>query len=207
MYSIKQIKDLQRNAVKGDREAQGLLFSYTNEIAKEVNKRLIGLEKKKYDYGQGWATAVNYTQVMYESNRFEYARNMDKDWYQMGQQSQIGIKFLGYESSSVEGQRAIEERRFQKFKEKGIFDETVTRRKARNFLRFLGNEESEQVIESYGNSSTVIEMLWDAYQKKDNSRAKMLKAFDEFNAGLYDFDETMRRLKIDITEYPRKKRD
>lgn len=73
---------------------------------------------------------------MYESNRFEYARNMDKDWYQMGQQSQIGIKFLGYESSSVEGQRAIEERRFRKFKEKGIFDETVTRRKARNFLRF-----------------------------------------------------------------------
>lgn len=207
MYSIKQIKDLQRNAVKGDREAQGLLFSYTNEIAKEVNKRLIGLEKEKYDYGQGWATAVNYTQVMYESNRFEYARNMDKDWYQMGQQSQIGIKFLGYESSSVEGQRAIEERRFRKFKEKGIFDETVTRRKARNFLRFLGNEESEQVIESYGNSSTVIEMLWDAYQKKDNSRAKMVKAFDEFNAGLYDFDETMRRLKIDITQYPRKKRD
>ena len=50
-------------------------------------------------------------------------------------------------------------------------------------------------------------MLWDAYQKKDNSRAKMLKAFDEFNAGLYDFDETMRRLKIDITQYPRKKRD
>ena len=96
---------------------------------------------------------------------------------------------------------------FRKFKEKGIFDETVTRRKARNFLRFLGNEESEQVIESYGNSSTVIEMLWDAYQKKDNSRAKMLKAFDEFNAGLYDFDETMRRLKIDITQYPRKKRD
>lgn len=207
MYSIKQIKDLQRNAVKGDREAQGLLFSYTNEIAKEVNKRLIGLEKEKYDYGQGWATAVNYTQVMYESNRFEYARNMDKDWYQMGQQSQIGIKFLGYESSSVEGQRSIEERRFRKFKEKGIFDETVTRRKARNFLRFLGNEESEQVIESYGNSSTVIEMIWDAYQKKDNSRAKMLKAFDEFNAGLYDFDETMRRLKIDITQYPRKKRD
>lgn len=207
MYSIKQIKDLQRNAVKGDREAQGLLFSYTNEIAKEVNKRLIGLEKEKYDYGQGWATAVNYTQVMYESNRFEYARNMDKDWYQMGQQSQIGIKFLGYESSSVEGQRAIEERRIRKFKEKGIFDETVTRRKARNFLRFLGNEESEQVIESYGNSSTVIEMIWDAYQKKDNSRAKMLKAFDEFNAGLYDFDETMRRLKIDITQYPRKKRD
>ena len=118
MYSIKQIKDLQRNAVKGDREAQGLLFSYTNEIAKEVNKRLIGLEKEKYDYGQGWATAVNYTQVMYESNRFEYARNMDKDWYQMGQQSQIGIKFLGYESSSVEGQRAIEERRFRKFKER-----------------------------------------------------------------------------------------
>lgn len=53
MYSIKQIKDLQRNAVKGDREAQGLLFSYTNEIAKEVNKRLIGLEKENMIMDRG----------------------------------------------------------------------------------------------------------------------------------------------------------
>lgn len=207
MYSIKEIKGLQRSAVKGDREAQRLLYSFTNEIAKEVNKRLIGLEKSQYDYGQGWATAVNYTQVMYESNRFAYAKNMNNDWYEMGLQSQIGVKFLGYESSTIEGQKAIEERRFRKFKEKGIFDETVTKRKCKNFLRFLGNEETEQVIEAYGNSSTVIEMLWDAYQKKENTRAKMIKAFDEFNAGVYDFDETMRRLKIDITEYPRQKRD
>lgn len=74
MYSIKEIKDYGKLATKGDREAQRLLFSINNEVAREVNKRLIGLEKTGYDYGIGWATAVNYTQVMYESNRFAYSK-------------------------------------------------------------------------------------------------------------------------------------
>ena len=140
MYSIKEIKDYGKLATKGDREAQRLLFSINNEVAREVNKRLIGLEKTGYDYGIGWATAVNYTQVMYESNRFAYSKNMDDDYYQMSQQTQIGIKFLGSESSTVEGQKAIAERRIRKFREKGILDETVSDRRAKNFLKFFSKK-------------------------------------------------------------------
>ena len=208
MYSIKEIKDYGKLATKGDREAQQLLFSINNEIAREVNKRLIGLEKTGYDYGIGWATAVNYTQVMYESNRFAYSKNMDDDYYQMSQQTQIGIKFLGSESSTVEGQKAIAERRIRKFREKGILDETVSDRRAKNFLKFLGNEEVSETIESYGRSETVIEMLWDAYQLKDNTKKKMLKALGEYltvdektGRHLKDFKQTMEELKIDISKY------
>ena len=208
MYSIKEIKDYGKLATKGDREAQRLLFSINNEVAREVNKRLIGLEKTGYDYGIGWATAVNYTQVMYESNRFAYSKNMDDDYYQMSQQTQIGIKFLGSESSTVEGQKAIAERRIRKFREKGILDETVSDRRAKNFLKFLGNEEVSETIESYGRSETVIEMLWDAYQLKDNSKKKMLKALGEYltvdektGRHLKDFKQTMEELKIDISKY------
>ena len=208
MYSIKEIKDYGKLATKGDREAQQLLFSINNEVAREVNKRLIGLEKTGYDYGIGWATAVNYTQVMYESNRFAYSKNMDDDYYQMSQQTQIGIKFLGSESSTVEGQKAIAERRIRKFREKGILDETVSDRRAKNFLKFLGNEEVSETIESYGRSETVIEMLWDAYQLKDNTKKKMLKALEEYltvdektGRHLKDFKQTMEELKIDISKY------
>ena len=208
MYSIKEIKDYGKLATKGDREAQQLLFSINNEIAREVNKRLIGLEKTGYDYGIGWATAVNYTQVMYESNRFAYSKNMDNDYYQMSQQSQIGIKFLGSESSTVEGQKAIAERRIRKFREKGILDETVSDRRAKNFLKFLGNEEVSESIESYGHSETVIEMLCDAYQLKDNTKKKMLKALREYltvdektGRHLKDFKQTMEELQIDISRY------
>lgn len=208
MYSIKEIKAYGKLATKGDREAQQLLFSINNEIAREVNKRLIGLEKTGYDYGIGWATAVNYTQVMYESNRFAYSKNMDNDYYQMSQQSQIGIKFLGSESSTVEGQKAIAERRIRKFREKGILDETVSDRRAKNFLKFLGNEEVSETIESYGHSETVIEMLWDAYQIKDNTKKKMLKALGEYltvdektGRHLKDFKQTMEELQIDISRY------
>ena len=208
MYSIKEIKDYGKLATKGDREAQQLLFSINNEVAREVNKRLIGLEKTGYDYGIGWATAVNYTQVMYESNRFAYSKNMDDDYYQMSQQTQIGIKFLGSESSTVEGQKAIAERRIRKFREKGILDETVSDRRAKNFLKFLGNEEVSETIESYGRSETVIEMLWDAYQLKDNTKKKMLKALGEYltvdektGRHLKDFKQTMEELQIDISKY------
>ena len=208
MYSIKEIKDYGKLATKGDREAQRLLFSINNEVAREVNKRLIGLEKTGYDYGIGWATAVNYTQVMYESNRFAYSKNMDDDYYQMSQQTQIGIKFLGSESSTVEGQKAIAERRIRKFREKGILDETVSDRRAKNFLKFLGNEEVSETIESYGRSESVIEMLWDAYQLKDNTKKKMLKALGEYltvdektGRHLKDFKQTMEELKIDISKY------
>ena len=208
MYSIKEIKDYGKLATKGDREAQRLLFSINNEVAREVNKRLIGLEKTGYDYGIGWATAVNYTQVMYESNRFAYSKNMDDDYYQMSQQTQIGIKFLGSESSTVEGQKAIAERRIRKFREKGILDETVSDRRAKNFLKFLGNEEVSETIESYGHSETVIEMFWDAYQLKDNTKKKMLKALEEYltvdektGRHLKDFKQTMEELKIDISKY------
>lgn len=208
MYSIKEIKDYGKLATKGDREAQQLLFSINNEVAREVNKRLIGLEKTGYDYGIGWATAVNYTQVMYESNRFAYSKNMDDDYYQMSQQTQIGIKFLGSESSTVEGQKAIAERRIRKFREKGILDETVSDRRAKNFLKFLGNEEVSETIESYGNSESVIEMFWDAYQLKDNTKKKMLKALREYltvdektGRHLKDFKQTMEELQIDISKY------
>lgn len=208
MYSIKEIKDYGKLATKGDREAQRLLFSINNEVAREVNKRLIGLEKTGYDYGIGWATAVNYTQVMYESNRFAYSKNMDDDYYQMSQQTQIGIKFLGSESSTVEGQKAIAERRIRKFREKGILDETVSDRRAKNFLKFLGNEEVSETIESYGHSETVIEMFWDAYHLKDNTKKKMLKALGEYltvdektGRHLKDFKQTMEELKIDISKY------
>ncbi len=208
MYSIKEIKDYGKLATKGDREAQRLLFSINNEVAREVNKRLIGLEQTGYDYGIGWATAVNYTQVMYESNRFAYSKNMDDDYYQMSQQTQIGIKFLGSESSTVEGQKAIAERRIRKFREKGILDETVSDRRAKNFLKFLGNEEVSETIESYGNSETAIEMLWDAYQLKDNTKKKMLKALGEYltvdektGRHLKDFKQTMEELQIDISKY------
>ena len=208
MYSIKEIKDYGKLATKGDREAQQLLFSINNEVAREVNKRLIGLEKTGYDYGIGWATAVNYTQVMYESNRFAYSKNMDDDYYQMSQQTQIGIKFLGSESSTVEGQKAIAERRIRKFREKGILDETVSDRRAKNFLKFLGNEEVSETIESYGRSETIIEMLWDAYQLKDNTKKKMLKALGEYltvdektGRHLKDFKQTMEELQIDISKY------
>lgn len=51
-------------------------------------------------------------------------------------------------------------------------------------------------------------MLWDAYQLKDNTKKKMLKALREYltvdeKTGRHpkDFKQTMEELKIDISKY------
>ena len=51
-------------------------------------------------------------------------------------------------------------------------------------------------------------MLWDAYQLKDNTKKKMLKALGEYltvdektGRHLKDFKQTMEELQIDISKY------
>lgn len=198
--TIKELRKLQLKASKGNKGAQRALISATDTLTAQVNKNLRQLEKYGYNYG-AYNDITNFTQIEYETNRLRKSKDLEYDWYAMSLQSQLAIKFLSNESSTLAGQREIEARRIATFKDIGVLPEDITKRKARNFLKFLGNEESQQIIEAYGNSETVLEMMYDAYKKPDISRNKMLSAFNEFLSGEKDFDEMMRGLKIKIEDY------
>ena len=198
--TIKELRKLQLKASKGNKGAQRALISATDTLTAQVNKNLRQLEKYGYDYG-AYNDITNFTQIEYETNRLKKSKDLEYDWYAMSLQSQLAIKFLSNESSTLAGQREIEARRIATFKDIGVLPENITKRKAKNFLKFLGNEESQQIIEAYGNSETVLEMMYDAYVKPINSRSKMLSAFNEFLSGEKDFDEMMRGLKIKIENY------
>lgn len=198
--TIKELRKLQLKASKGNKGAQRALISATDTLTAQVNKNLRQLEKYGYDYG-AYNDITNFTQIEYETNRLRKSKDLEYDWYAMSLQSQLAIKFLSNESSTLAGQREIQARRIATFKDIGVLPENITIRKARNFLKFLGNEESQQIIEAYGNSETVLEMMYDAYKKPDNSKNKMLSAFNEFLNGEKDFDEMMRGLKIKIEDY------
>lgn len=200
---IKDVKKLQIHALRGEAEAQASLAALNDEIAREVNKRLRQLERRGYDYG-GYNTPIHFTNTMYDSNRFAYSKNMDDDYMLMSTQTQIGIKFLGFESSTVEGQRAIEERRRQSFINMEIIDENYSQRKFKGFLRFLGNEESSAFIESWSDSEKMVDMLFTAYNKHRMSKPQMLAKLREYldpNRTDVDLRATMKSMGVNIDDF------
>lgn len=206
---IKDVKKLQLRAVRGDRASQEALLAYNDKIAREVNKRLRELERAGYDFG-AYNTATHFTETMYDTKRFMTGRQLELDWYMMGTQTSIGVKFLNMKSSSVAGQKEIEQKRFDTFVELEIIPENYSRRKFKNFIRFVGNEESERILDEYGTSTQMIEMMFDAYNRKGNTRNRMLKVFREYldakgSRKRPDFFEAMAKIGVNPDDYRAKR--
>lgn len=203
---IKEIRRLQLRAVRGDRASQEALIALNDEIARDVNKRLRELERRGYDYG-AYNAPVHFTQTVYDTNRFKKSGQMDGDYYLMRTQSEIGVKFLNMQTSSVFGQKEVEEKRFTSFVDMGIVDPNYSRRKFKNFLKFLSNEESRQVVDSWGTSSTMVEVLFDAYNRKENTKKRMTAVFREYlnpedSTNLSDLFD---KLGLDMRDYRKTK--
>ena len=202
---MKEVTRLKLHAVRGDRASQEALFKATNDVAREVNKRLRALERRGYNYG-AYFTATHFTETMYDTNRFKMPADMDDDWYLMATQTQIGLKFIEKRSSTVEGQREIENERYNSFIEKEIIPEGYSGRKFKNFLRFLGEEETTAMTKSWTDSDRVVEMIFDAYNKVRTTRKGMRNLFQKFLEGKGGtFDETMKKLGIDVNDYRKTK--
>lgn len=195
-----EIRKLVKKASKGNREAQASLVSQNDFLAMKVNRQLKRLEKHNFDY-YAYNDIVAFTQTEYDTNRLLNSEKLEYDWHNIGRQMEISEKFLRRESSTVEGQRAILNRRIDTFKRMDIFPENISNAKAKNFLRFLANEEVAQISEVYGNSETVIEMLYGAYNKTKNTKRKMLAEFQKYLSGEQTFDIAMERLGVNIEDY------
>lgn len=195
-----EIRNLVKKAMKGNGEAQASLVSQNDFLTMKVNRQLGRLERHHFDY-YAYDDIVAFTQTEYDTNRLLNSEKLEYDWYNIGRQMEFAEKFLKRESSTVEGQRAILERRIETFKEKEILPKDISRQRAKNFLKFLANEEVAQISENYGNSETVIEMMYGAYNKKKNTKHKMLSEFQKYLAGEETFDIAMERLGINIEDY------
>lgn len=203
---LKSRKKLLQKAVKGDREAQASLYSYTRQIASEVNKRLRELEKGGYDYGKSYNYLMNYLNTQLETNRMVQPWNLNGDYESMYWELEHAIPFLESKVTTRKGAKESELKRLATLQEYGILPENTSYRQSRNFLKFLGNEEFSDTIEMYGNSEKIIDMLYDAYKKKGKKGMEILKtAFTEFLAGRITFDTAMERVGIKVEDYNNKK--
>lgn len=206
MPSIQQIREIGRRAEKGDRIAQQNLIALTNNYARVVNRNLSQLERTGYDFG-AYTRMMGFLDAMFDTNRAQNAAQLKYDWGNMRLQSEHAAKFLSMKSSTVEGQRDAEAKRLYTLRHtkdgagNPIIPENVSDRVVKNFLKFLGQEHSSLVVDIYGKSETIIEMMFDAYRKPNNSKKKMTKAFQEFLAHKITLGEAFEKLGIDTSMY------
>ena len=200
--STRQRRKLAFKAHRGDKGAQNALLSYTRSIKTEVNTRLRALEKSNLDYGKVYNQVQYFTQTQYGTNRFASPSALNKDWYDMALQNDIGYKFLNTMTSTREGARLAEKHRLDRLKELDIVPSNIGRRREKEFLRFLGNEEVSASIDEYGTSSEPVQMFYDVYDRDGTEGLKALSySLTEHMAGRISFDEAMERVGIKVEDY------
>lgn len=198
----RQRRNLTRKAARGDSESLRSLLTFTKEVKKEVNQRLLKLEKANMDYGSSYNNLMFFLNTEFNSNRMQTPKQLKYDAYDMMLQNEQGLKFLRSNVSTVAGARAAEKYRISRLQEMEVLPSDFNYRKSKDFLRFLGSEEVSAAIDQYGTSDIVVNMLWDAYKKDESGSTRIMKtALAEYLAGWITFDEAMERGGIKVEDY------
>lgn len=200
--SARQRRSLAIKAHRGDKGAQSALLQYTRDIKKEVNSRLLALERSNLNYGKSYNNVLFFTQTEYGGNRFKSPTALEHDWYAMSLQNDIGYKFLNTMTSTRQGARLAEKHRIDRLKELEAIPENIGKRQEKEFLRFLGDEAISAAMDEYGTSDIVVEMMYDAYSKGGSKAlSNMRTAMTEFLANRIGFDDAMERVGVKVEDY------
>lgn len=203
--STKQRRALARKAVAGNKVATANLLDYTRSIKKEVNRRLASLEKAGLNYGSTYNNITFFLETEYDSHRMQSPTALDNDPLEMSRQNEIGAKFLERITSTVSGMREAENRRLKALQDLGAIPSDIKRNDAKKFIKFLGNEEISAAIDEYGESETIVEMMYDAYSKEGVKALDVMQtALTEFLSQEITFDDAMERVGIKVEDYYRK---
>lgn len=200
---MNKYRRLYYKASAGDIEALGKLSAFNDIMVKEVNKELRMLERKGFDYGAAYNNATYFTDYEYGTKRFKTSKSLNHDAIDILTQMEQMVKFKSYKSGTVEGQMDILKNKSVSLKEQGIVPGDISDRTIKSFVKFLGNEETRSIIDEYGESDKVIEMIFAAFKSRKNTIAGMKNAFTEYMGRRYTetpmgFDAMMRRIGINV---------
>lgn len=196
-------------ATLGNKNAEDELIREAKKVVVESNKRMRELVAHGADYGRTFNRAENFNLVVHGKTRFLKPSELEYNLDDILQTVEEAVLFNESEFSNWGSVRAMEKARKDLFIERGWVDENISDRKFRNFLRFLGNEETQNLLQDWTSSDDVVEMLFDLYINKANTRELLLRSFAEYNEkksgadGLL-FHELMEQHGIDVLDYPKK---
>ena len=155
------------------------LSTYNRKLARLSNHRWHALKKAGKDY-YAYDSAQAFTERAYGTTRFKEKLTEPKA---MKSQILAMQRFLNYETSTIEGHLAVEERRRNTFRK--IFPNLAETgdEELNDFLRFLGNDPLRATIFETGKaiSGGLVDLIRGQYFSDDiDKREEMLKMFERY---------------------------
>lgn len=192
IYDANALRDLYLKATtnkysKATRKAaKQKLIDIAEDQRSEANERLVDLKLEGYNYGQAQDTARNYIKEHYGERALSFHKERKLgDIYEQALQVSA---FLGAKESTVEGQKAIERARFEKFREKSPAFEKMNDEKLRDFLRFLGNTSAGEYLNFYDDSGDEREMIVEMWED-ENKVEKLNELLADYEKYTEDLDK------------------
>lgn len=196
--SIEHIRHLYVQQRKGRSKAartraRNELLEITRNLQKTANSRLRTLRQSDYAYGSVYDTTENYLEqkgkqyftLPTEAKRGrinpqtgeKYPLSNETYAYTLRLQS-----FVASKETTITGQREIEKKRFETYRQNFPFARDMSDGELRNFLRFLGNSGVHEYLDYFGEASgDEVEELADIYARANMDEVQKLNfLFDEF---------------------------
>lgn len=166
------------------------------KLAKVANARLLGLERSKsYISGKKISDAYNFD-IIYNylettnRRRFSESKNYNPGGLYGLKREIVALEsFLISDISTVGGYRAMEERRVQKFVERGVPEEIA---RDYRFYEFLNSETAEHLDEHAISSENMLEIIDEAFSNTKLTLEQILERFEVFRDNISGGEKGLR---------------
>ena len=146
--------------------------------AKKANSRLAALRREGLDYGSAADSAEHW---LGQQGRRTFSQSTRQSIDAMEEELLRLRAFLSSPQSTVGGQRRINKKRVDSFRDANLVPEDMTDSDVEDFQRFLGNMSVQEYLSFYAESDDAVEALADLF---DDDDGKVQDLFVQYKAFL-----------------------
>ena len=192
--TAQQALTLRAKAYLGDESAYKELVERNKALVKRANSALSRLEKAgitRWSYDR----AISYTESEFGMRRFTASKNKLPEIVDLQINIQEMSKFLTSKSSTIRGNKAIDLKIINAFREKGI---NIPKGEEAEFLDLISSDDFETLKKSYVDSGTIIAEMIDLTNDYKVSISDISSAFSKVVKGDVTYDVALEELGYKI---------
>lgn len=192
--TAQQALTLRAKAYLGDESAYKELVERNKALVKRANSALSRLEKAgitRWSYDR----AISYTESEFGMRRFTASKNKLPEIVDLQINIQEMSKFLASKSSTIRGNKAIDLKIINAFREKGI---NIPKGEEAEFLDLISSDDFETLKKSYVDSGTIIAEMIDLTNDYKVSISDISSAFSKVVKGDVTYDVALEELGYKI---------
>lgn len=192
--SAQQALTLRAKAYLGDESAYNELVERNKALVKRANSALARLEKAgitRWSYDR----AISYTESEFGMKRFTASKSKLPEIVDLQINIQELSKFLSSKSSTIRGNKAIDLKILNAFRDKGI---NIPKNEEAEFLDLIASDDFERLKKSYVDSGTIMAELVDLTNDYKVSISDISSAFSKVVKGNVTYDVALEELGYKI---------